>query len=79
MAKQSRLRSAAEVATNTTAGLIGSWLIAMAVMTNVIDRAAAATITTALCTVWSLARGWAIRRTFNRLDQRSDAPEVPRG
>lgn len=71
MADQSRIRSAVEVATNTATGLIGSWLIAIAVMTHIEDRTAAATITTALCTVWSLARGWAIRRAFNRL-------EVPR-
>lgn len=77
MANQSRLRSAAEVSTNTAAGLIGSWLIAMAVMTNVIDRTAAATITTALCTIWSLARGWVIRRAFNRMDQQRNAPEAP--
>lgn len=69
MGDQSRLRSAVEVATNTAAGLVGSWLIAMAVITSVEDRTAAATLTTALCTVWSLARGWAIRRAFNRMDR----------
>lgn len=63
---QTRRQSIIEVTTNTAVGMAGSWAIAVVVMTAVQDRILAATITTVACTVWSLARGYAIRRHFNR-------------
>lgn len=63
---QTRRQSIIEVATNTTVGMLGSFLIALAVMSMVEDRPLAAGITTLACTVWSLARGYVIRRHFNR-------------
>lgn len=69
---QTRLHSAAEVVTNTATGFIGSWVIAFFVMTTFEDRATAATITVLGCTVWSLVRGWTIRRAFNRVTPHAD-------
>jgi hypothetical protein len=63
---QSRKQSAIEVFTGTFIGMIGSWLISYAVLGLLDDRGAIATVTTALCTVWSIARGYWIRRRFNR-------------
>jgi hypothetical protein len=58
-----------EVLTNTITGLVGSWMIAYAVMTAIEDRELAATITVIGCTAWSLIRGWTIRRAFNRIEK----------
>lgn len=63
---QTRRQSIIEVVTNTTVGMLGSFLISLAVLTTVADRPLAAGITTLACTVWSLARGYVIRRHFNR-------------
>lgn len=63
---QSRKHSAIEVATGTLIGMIGSWSISYTVLHLVVDPVAIATITTALCTVWSLVRGYMVRRHFNR-------------
>lgn len=68
---QTRAQSAVEVATNTVTGFVGSWLITYVVMTVVTERAAATTVTVLCCTVWSLVRGWMIRRSFNRMGERS--------
>lgn len=74
---QSRMQSAVEVVTNTATGFVGSWLIAFAVLTAISDRALASTVTVLGCTVWSLARGWTIRRVFNRrLQTAATTPET---
>lgn len=65
---QSRRQSAIEVVTNTFAGMVGSWLIAYSTLVFVEDRVLAATITVVGCTIWSLARGYWIRRRFARLE-----------
>jgi hypothetical protein len=66
---QSRRQSIIEVVTNTFAGTVGSWLISYVAMTLIESRAIAATVTVIGCTVWSLARGYGIRRAFNRKQQ----------
>ncbi|MNK29181.1 hypothetical protein D3C87_475710 [compost metagenome] len=72
MATQTRRQSAVEVVTNTAAGMLGSWVIAYATMSAISDRATAAAVTVAGCTVWSLARGYWIRRRFDAI-ARGDA------
>lgn len=68
---QSPRHSAIEVATGTLIGMLGSWLISYTVLGLLDDRSAIATTTTALCTVWSVVRGYWIRRRFNRYLQQS--------
>lgn len=63
---QSPLQSLVEVVTNTSIGVVGSWLIAYSVMSSTPDAATASTITVAGCTVWSVLRSWVVRRVFNR-------------
>ena len=64
---QSRRHTIYEVLTGTTTGSLGSWLITWAVLSwSPLGNASNATITVALCTVWSLVRGYAVRRMFNR-------------
>lgn len=65
---QSRRQSIVEVVTNTFVGMVGSWLIAYSTLLFVEDRVLAATITVVGCTVWSLARGYWIRRRFARME-----------
>lgn len=67
MGAQSRRQSAVEVVTNTAAGMAGSWVIAYVTMSVVQDRSTAAAVTVAGCTVWSLVRGYFIRRRFERI------------
>ncbi len=55
-----------EVLTGTAIGIVGSWLITYVVITNVQDKASAAAITVFGCTVWSIVRGYVIRRRFSR-------------
>lgn len=63
---QSKMQTWIEVHTSTWIGFVGSWLIAVAVLRYVdIGPEAQATLMTVLCTVWSLARGYCVRRYFN--------------
>jgi len=62
---QSKRQSAKEVVTNTTIGFIGSWIITVLVLYSIEDKTIAATITVIICTVWSLLRGYYLRRYFN--------------
>jgi steroid 5-alpha reductase family enzyme len=55
-----------EVAVNTGVGVLGSWLITMVVLNYVENKPVAATLTVTLCTVWSLIRGYHVRRHFNK-------------
>lgn len=64
---QTRRQSMIEVATGTSVGMLGSFCIAYAVMLAFDDRVTAASITTALCTVWSICRGYTLRRLFNSI------------
>lgn len=65
---QTKAHSMAEVLTGTLTGMVGSWLITYAAIGNIQDRSSAATATVIGCTVWSVSRGWFIRRSFNRLE-----------
>jgi hypothetical protein len=65
---QSRGGSAIEVCVNTVTGMVGSWVIAYFCMKLIPDRATAAAVTVAGCTVWSLVRGYCIRRYFTRTE-----------
>jgi len=62
---QTRIDSAKEVFFGTVVGMIGSWLITMGCLYTIDDKVAAGSVTVALCTVWSLVRGYAVRRWFN--------------
>lgn len=63
---QTRRDSVIEVLTNTFVGMAGSFVISLTVLHAIEDRAIAAGVTTVACTVWSIARGYWIRRRFNR-------------
>ena len=65
---QSRRQTVIEVSTNTAVGMLGSWLITFVTMTLVKNIPLAAAITVAGCTIWSLVRGYLIRRHFARLE-----------
>lgn len=62
---QSKKQSLIEVVSNTTIGMVGSWLITMACLMFFTTPVGIATSTTILCTVWSLGRGYVVRRHFN--------------
>lgn len=62
---QSKRQSMIETFSNTGIGMAGSWLITMACLTVFTTPVAIATSTTLACTVWSLARGYCVRRYFN--------------
>lgn len=62
---QSKKQSLIEVVSNTTIGMVGSWLITMACLMFFTTPVGIATSTTILCTVWSLGRGYIVRRHFN--------------
>jgi len=66
---QSRKHSVIEVCSNTGLGFIGSWIITFLVMLYVIDKAVAATTSVILCTIWSLIRGYFVRRHFASKEQ----------
>ena len=61
---QTRRDSILEVATNTAVGFVGSLIITWLSFKYVSQTGLAATISVTGCTVWSLVRGYAIRRHF---------------
>lgn len=62
---QSKKQSLKETMTNTGVGMVGSWLITMGCLYVWSNPAVAATVATIGCTVWSIGRGYTIRRYFN--------------
>ncbi len=68
---QSKRQSMIETFSNTGIGMAGSWLITMACLTVFTTPVAIATSTTLACTVWSLARGYCVRRYFNAQGERN--------
>lgn len=62
---QSRRHSALESLTNIAVGIVVSWLAVWWVLTLPLTAGQAATISTALCTLWSFVRSYFIRRLFN--------------
>ena len=67
---QSKRLAILEVSTNTFTGLIGSWLITFYFVSGIRTPIETASIITATCTIWSLLRGYVIRRIFNRIAER---------
>ena len=65
---QSKRHSAMETATNTAVGFVGSYFITFACFhIPAADLAAKTLYATLGCTVWSLLRGYFLRRLFNHL------------
>lgn len=62
---QTKKQSLKETLTNTFIGMAGSWMITMFCLQFFTAAVAIATSTTILCTVWSIGRGYLIRRHFN--------------
>ena len=63
---QTTKQTVVEVLSGTGVGMVGSWFIVMLVLHLVKDPVLASTLTVLLCTVWSLVRGFFVRRYFNR-------------
>lgn len=63
---QSKRQSLIEVMTGTGLGFLGSLLIVWLCMKLISNQELAALSSTILCTVWSIARNYALRRYFNR-------------
>ena len=62
---QSKKQSMMETLSNTGIGMAGSWLITMACLMFFTTPVGIATSTTIVCTVWSITRGYFVRRYFN--------------
>lgn len=62
---QSKKDSIKEVACSTAIGMIGSWLLTMLCLMFFTTPIGIATSTTIACTIWSLGRGYVVRRYFN--------------
>ena len=70
---QSRKQSLVEAASGTFLGTIGSFLITYLNMRySTLSTEATAVAIVLECTVWSLSRGYALRRMFNNLSTRSE-------
>lgn len=67
---QSKRQSLIETISNTSIGMIGSWLITMACLMFFTSPVGIATSTTILCTIWSVGRGYCVRRYFNNMQQK---------
>lgn len=63
---QSKKQSLKETLTNTFTGMAGSFAITMICLKIFTDPLAIAASTTVLCTLWSIGRGYTIRRYFNK-------------
>ena len=68
MSKQTKRQSLVETLSNTFIGTIGSFLITWLTLIFVKDIILASVITTVACTAWSIGRGYAVRRYFNKLN-----------
>lgn len=63
---QSKRQSLKETLTNTFVGMAGSFAITMLCLHYMTSQIMVASVTTLLCTVWSIGRGYTIRRYFNK-------------
>lgn len=61
---QTRRQSLIETATNTSVGCLGAFIIIWTCIKCISEPEIAALTATTVCTVWSLIRGYAIRRYF---------------
>lgn len=64
---QTKRLTTLEVLTNTFTGLLGSWLITVYFISGSGTPVQTATLITGACTVWSILRGYVIRRIFNKI------------
>lgn len=64
-AKQSRSRSLAETLTSTSIGFVGSLCITWGAVAAITSVGTASLVATLGCTLWSITRGYAVRRYFN--------------
>jgi hypothetical protein len=64
---QSKAQSLKETVSNTGIGMVGSWIITMVTFSFIKDLTVASTVATIGCTVWSIGRGYFVRRYFNKL------------
>lgn len=67
---QTKKQSFKETMTNTGVGMVGSWLITMGCLSLWSNPVVSATVATVGCTVWSIGRGYTIRRYFNKLNEK---------
>lgn len=68
---QSKAQSLKETLSNTFIGTLGSFLITWVTLHFITNIVLASAITTVLCTVWSIGRGYAVRRYFNNKQNQS--------
>ena len=66
---QSKRQSLKETLTNTFVGMAGSFGITMLCLQVLTNNTIIAIVTTLLCTVWSIARGYTLRRYFNSVSK----------
>jgi hypothetical protein len=66
MTTQTKADSLKETLTNVGIGMVGSWVITLVVLQFLTNPLAVATVTTIACTVWSIGRGYTVRRYFNK-------------
>lgn len=64
---QTKRQSLIETCSNTFIGMVGSWLITLMCIRGITDPFSATTVTVLLCTIWSLVRGYWVRRVFNKV------------
>ncbi len=63
---QSKRESLIETATNTSIGYVGALVITWVCVKFIQQQELAVLAATSVCTVWSLVRGYTVRRYFNR-------------
>lgn len=73
---QSKKQSLKETLSNTGIGMVGSWIITMVTFHFIKDLTVASTIATIGCTIWSIGRGYCVRRYFNKLNQKERLNET---
>lgn len=62
---QTKRQSLCDVLANTALGMVGSFLITMACLHFFTTDVGIAISTTLLCTLWSITRGYYVRRWWN--------------
>jgi hypothetical protein len=67
---QSKKQSLKETLSNTGIGMVGSWIITMITFHFIKDITMASSVATVGCTVWSIGRGYCVRRYFNKLNHK---------
>lgn len=74
---QSKAQSLKETMSNTGIGMVGSWIITMVTFHFIKDLTIASTVATIGCTIWSIGRGYCVRRYFNRKGESSERKSNP--